>query len=61
MTSGSKLEMVSLPRSVGGFHVVRACSGVFLTMRWMMLDKVPGVAALCDRLCFTTKFLWWPM
>jgi hypothetical protein len=42
MTSGSRLQMVSLPRSVGGFLYVRAYSGVFLPMRWMMLEKVPG-------------------
>jgi hypothetical protein len=29
MTSGSRLEKVSLLRSVAGFHDVRACSGVF--------------------------------
>jgi hypothetical protein len=29
MTSGSNLEKVSFPRSVGGFHGVRAYSGVF--------------------------------
>jgi hypothetical protein len=29
MTSGSRLEMVSSPRSVGGFHGVQACYGVF--------------------------------
>jgi hypothetical protein len=32
MTSGSKLEMVDLPRSVGGFHGVQACSGAFLPL-----------------------------
>jgi hypothetical protein len=42
MANGSKLEMVDSPRSVGGFHGVRASSGVFLAMRWMMLQKVPG-------------------
>jgi hypothetical protein len=26
-----------------------------------MLEKVLGVAALWDRLCFTAKFLWWPI
>jgi hypothetical protein len=61
MTSRSRLEMVSLPRLVGSFHVVRASSGVFLRMMWMMLEKVLGVAALWDRLCFASKFLWWPM
>jgi hypothetical protein len=29
MTNGSRLGIVSSPRSVGGFHGVRACSGVF--------------------------------
>jgi hypothetical protein len=59
MTSGSRLEMVGSLRSVGGFHGVQACSRVFLAMRWMMLDKLSGVTALWDRLCFGAKFLWW--
>jgi hypothetical protein len=29
MTSGSRLENISLPRSVGGFHNVRAYFGIF--------------------------------
>jgi hypothetical protein len=29
MTSGSRLEKVSLLRSVGGFHGVQACSRLF--------------------------------
>jgi hypothetical protein len=58
MTSGSRLEMVGSPRSVGGFHGVQAYSRVFLAMRWMMLTKVLGVATLWDRLCFTAMFLW---
>jgi hypothetical protein len=61
MTSGSRLEMVSSPRSVGGFHNVRACSGVFLAIRWAMLELVLGVTTLRDMLCFTAKFLWWPI
>jgi hypothetical protein len=32
MTSGSSLEIVGWPRSVGGFHSVWACSGVFLAL-----------------------------
>jgi hypothetical protein len=40
--------MVDLLWYVGGFHGVQACSRVFLTMRWMMLEKVPGVAAMWD-------------
>jgi hypothetical protein len=61
MVSGSRLEMVDSSRSVGGFHGVRACSGVFLVMRWTMLKKVPRVAALWDWLCFAAKFLQWPI
>jgi hypothetical protein len=61
MTSRSRLKMVGSSRSVGGFHGVRACSGVFLAMRWTMLEKVLGVTALSDRLCFTAMFLLWPI
>jgi hypothetical protein len=32
MNSGSRLEMVASPRSVGGFHGVRAYYGVFQTL-----------------------------
>jgi hypothetical protein len=46
MTSGSRHEKVSLPRSAGGFHDVQACTGVFLAMRWMMLGKVPVITTL---------------
>jgi hypothetical protein len=46
MTSGSTLEIVGWPRSVGGFHGVRACSEVFMVMRLMVLEKVPEVATL---------------
>jgi hypothetical protein len=53
--------MVGLLRSVGGFHSVWACSGVFLVMRLTMLKKVLVVTALWDRLSFAAKFLWWPM
>jgi hypothetical protein len=42
MTSGSRLEIVNSSKSVGIFHDVRACSGDFLVMRWMMIEKVPG-------------------
>jgi hypothetical protein len=58
MTSGSKLEKISLLRSVGGFHGVQVCSGVFLVMRWMMLEKVLVVAALRGWLCFVAKSSW---
>jgi hypothetical protein len=61
MASGSRFEMVSSPGSVGGFHGVRAYSGVFLVMRWTMLKKVPRVAALWVQPDFVAKFLWWPM
>jgi hypothetical protein len=46
MTSGSICEIVDSSRSVGRFHSVWAYSVVFLAMSWMMLEKVPGVAAL---------------
>jgi hypothetical protein len=46
MTSGSICEIIDSLRSLGGFHVVRACSGVFWAMRWTMLEKVPSVTAL---------------
>jgi hypothetical protein len=61
MTSGSRLEIVDSSRSIGVFHGVRACSGVFLAMRWMIIEKVPRVAALSGRLCFAAKSLWWPV
>jgi hypothetical protein len=48
MTSGSRLEMVGSPRMVRGFDGVQTCSGEFLAMRWMMLDKFPCVTALWD-------------
>jgi hypothetical protein len=46
MASGSICEIVGSLRSVGAFHGVWAYSGVFLVMRWMMLEKVPGVTTL---------------
>jgi hypothetical protein len=46
MTSGSILEMISSPRLVGGFHGAQDCHGVFLAMRWTMLEKVLWVTAL---------------
>jgi hypothetical protein len=46
MTSGSRLETVGSSRSLGVFHDVRAYSGVFPVMRWTMIEKVAGVAAL---------------
>jgi hypothetical protein len=58
MTSGSRLEMIDSPKSVGGFHGVRTCSGVFMVMRWMVLEKVPEIAALWGRLGFTAKSPW---
>jgi hypothetical protein len=61
MTSGFRLEIDGSSRLVGGFHNVWACSRVFLVMRWMILEKVLGVAALWDQLCFAAKFLWWPI
>jgi hypothetical protein len=61
MTSGSSLEIVSLKRSVGCFHGVRAYSGVFMVMWWTVLENVPNVAAMWGRLCFTAKSPWWPV
>jgi ABC-type multidrug transport system permease subunit len=34
-----------------GFHGLLVCSVVFLAMMWMILEKVPRVAALWGRLC----------
>jgi hypothetical protein len=61
MTSGSRLDIVGLSRSVGVFHGVRACSGVLLAMRWMMIEKVPRVTALWGWLFFAAKSLWRPV
>jgi hypothetical protein len=55
MTSGSRHDMVSSPRLVGGFHDVQTCSGVFLVMRWMMFEKVSGVTALWAQLSSEAK------
>jgi hypothetical protein len=44
MTSGSSLEIVGWPRSIGGFYGVQACSVVFMVMRWIVLKKAPEVA-----------------
>jgi hypothetical protein len=38
MTSGSRFEKVSSPRSVGGFHGVQACSGVFQAPSYCGVD-----------------------
>jgi hypothetical protein len=46
MTSGSSLEIVGWPSLVGVFHGVQACYGVFMVMRWTVLEKVPEVATL---------------
>jgi hypothetical protein len=56
MTGGCRLEMVSSPRSVGGFHGVRAYSRVFLVMRWVMLEKVHQVTALQGQSSLEAKF-----
>jgi hypothetical protein len=58
MISGSSLEIVDWLRSVGGFHGVQACSGVLMVMRWLVLEKVPEIAALWGQLCFTAKSPW---
>jgi hypothetical protein len=41
MTGGSRYEMVSSPRSVGGFHGVWACSGVFQALS-LYFSGLPG-------------------
>jgi hypothetical protein len=41
------------------FHDLLIYSGVFLAMRWMMLEKAPGVAALRDQPCLDAKSLRW--
>jgi hypothetical protein len=58
MTSGPRLEMVGSPRLVRSFHGVRACSGVFMVMRWTVLEKVSEIDALWGWLCFPAKSPW---
>jgi hypothetical protein len=58
MTSGSSLEIVGWPRSIEVFHIVRAYSGVFIVMRWLVLQKVLELTALWSQLCFTAKCPW---
>jgi hypothetical protein len=41
------------------FHDLLIYSGVFLAMRWMILEKAPGVAALRDQPCLDAKSLRW--
>jgi hypothetical protein len=41
-----------------GFHGLLICFRVFLMLRWMMLEKVFGVAASWGRLCLVAKSLW---
>jgi hypothetical protein len=55
MTSGSIIEIVGSSRSVGVFHSVWTCSGVFPAMRWMMIENVLGVPTLWGRLYFAAK------
>jgi hypothetical protein len=43
MTSESRLEMVGSLRSVGSFHGVRACSGVFQTLSLSLSLCSPGL------------------
>jgi hypothetical protein len=57
MISGSRLKIVSSSTSVGVFHGVRVCSGVFLAMRCMTLKRVPGVGAVRRRLYSAAKAL----
>jgi hypothetical protein len=57
MTSGSICEIVSSLRLVGDFHDVRACSGVFLALRWTTLKKIPGVGAVRHWLYLVAKVL----
>jgi hypothetical protein len=47
MTSGSRLEKLSLLRLVGGFHGVHACSGVFQAPSYYS----PGPARQWDERC----------
>jgi hypothetical protein len=63
MTSGSNLEKVSLPRSVGGFHDVQAYSGVFETPSYYSPgpprqwgERCPG--RFMERL-ISVVFAWW--
>jgi hypothetical protein len=57
MTGGSRLEIVSSSRSVGVFYGVLTYHGVFLAMRWMIIENFPGVVALWGWLCFAAKSL----
>jgi hypothetical protein len=59
MTSGSIVEMVGLPKSVGGFHSVWAYSGVFLVMRWTILEKVLGSLPCGPGFPWRPSFLEW--
>jgi hypothetical protein len=42
MTSGSSLEIVGLPRSVGGFHGIRAFSEVFQALSLSLPQALHG-------------------
>jgi hypothetical protein len=62
MTSGSRLEKVGLPRSVGGFHSVRACIGVFQAPSpyspgppWQWGERCPGQFL---EMMFSEVFSW---
>jgi hypothetical protein len=54
MMSGSRLEKVSLLRSIGGFHGVQACSGVF----WTPYYFSPGPGWFLESL-LSEVFAWW--
>jgi hypothetical protein len=42
-----------------GFHGLLVSSGVFLVPRWMVLEKVLGVAASWGQPCLAAKSSWW--
>jgi hypothetical protein len=57
MTSGSRLEIVSLLRLVGGFHGVWACSRVFWALSLSLLPGAPSgevtdACVISQRDCF---------
>jgi hypothetical protein len=41
-----------------GFHGLLVCSGVFLMLRWMMLQMVLGVTASWGQPCIVAKSSW---
>jgi hypothetical protein len=53
MTNESRLGIVSLLRSVGGFHNVQACSGDFWALPPNEDNTTSGTTTLSVRICVT--------